>query len=414
MSNHAKPFDFHQTDGSSNLSFRDRLVLWCKKYLKELQAGIHVYPHQTSTGKLTASALRYHLLSEPVCAAAVTFGANTDFGAAIRHSEENPKAIRDLPTQEHARTQFYLDLYADDVRLLKHLIDKLGNEPAREEKAVWRTFSEKVFTKRKSSTGANPLDLAAHIAFEWTDLKLSDSSFEARLQSAWSATMDHLLDEVFTGDLKAAVRDVIATDRHLIDSPQKLIDKIKECCKVVQDNQQQLRFFQALSGNGNGSSSAATSGATTSNPSKPPKDRRRSTERPGSNTRPGQEPKPKENELCRNFLAGKCARGAQCRYSHAAQQPQQPAPTPHAAKRQKTAPAKRLTATAEEIEEGGITYRLHKDGKYYEKSPCSFCWQPESAMGAKRHSNEDCPVKAKCTDDAQRRRAYRSRCREKP
>ena len=230
MSNHAKPFDFHQTDGSSNLSFRDRLVLWCKKYLKELQAGIHVYPHQTSTGKLTASALRYHLLSEPVCAAAVTFGANTDFGAAIRHSEENPKAIRDLPTQEHARTQFYLDLYADDVRLLKHLIDKLGNEPAREEKAVWRTFSEKVFTKRKPSTSADPLDLAAHIAFEWTDLKLSDSSFEARLQSAWSATMDHLLDEVFTGDLKAAVRDVIATDRHLIDSPQKLIDKIKECC----------------------------------------------------------------------------------------------------------------------------------------------------------------------------------------
>ena len=134
---------------------------------------------------------------------------------------------------------------------------------------MWRTFSEKVFTKRKPSTSADPLDLAAHIAFEWTDLKLSDSSYEARLQSAWSATMDHLLDEVFTGDLKAAVGDVIAKDRHLIDSPQKLIDKIQECCKVVQDNQQQLRFFQALSGNGNGSSSAATSGVTTSNPSRP-------------------------------------------------------------------------------------------------------------------------------------------------
>ena len=411
MSNHAKPFDFHQTDGSSNLSFRERLVLWCKKYLKELQAGIHVYPHQTSTGKLTAPALRYHLLSEPVCAAAVTFGANTDFGAAIRHSEENPKAIRDLPTQEHARTQFYLDLYADDVRLLKHLIDKLGNEPAREEKAVWRTFSEKVFTKRKPSTSADPLDLAAHIAFEWTDLKLSDSSFEARLQSAWSATMDHLLDEVFTGDLKAAVRDVIATDRHLIDSPQKLIDKIKECCKVVQDNQQQLRFFQALSGNGNGSSSAASSSATTSTTPKQPKDRKR-TERPGSNARPGQEPKPKENELCRNFLAGKCARGAQCKYSHAAQ-PQQTAAPSNGAKRLKAAPAKRLTASAEEIVDGGITYRLYKDGKYYERSPCSFCWQPESAMGT-RHTNEDCPVKAKCTDDAQKKRAYRSRCRERP
>ena len=411
MSNHAKPFDFHQTDGSSNLSFRERLVLWCKKYLRELEAGIHVYPHQTSTGKPTASALRYHLLSQPVCEAAVAYGANTDFGPAIRRSEANPTAIRDLPTQEQAKTQFWVDLFADDVRLLKHLIDKLGNEPAREEKAVWRTFSEKVFTKRKPSTSADPLDLAAHIAHEWMDLKLSDCSFETTLQSAWTATMDHLLTEVFTGDLKAAVGDVIATDRHLIDSPQKLIDKIKECCKVVQDNQQQLRFFQALSGNGNGSASAASSSATTSTTPKQPKDRKR-TERPGSNARPGQEPKPKENELCRNFLAGKCARGAQCKYSHASQPPQTAAPS-NGAKRLKAAPAKRLTASAEEIVDGGITYRLYKDGKYYERSPCSFCWQPENAMGT-RHTNEDCPVKAKCTDDTQKKRAYRSRCRERP
>ena len=414
MSNHAKPFEFHPTDGSSNLSFRERLAIWCKKYLKDLRGGIYVYPHQNSAGKAIASTLRYHLLSQPVCEAAVAYGANTDFGPAIRHSEANPRATRDLPTQEQAKTQFWVDLFADDVRLLEHLIDKLGNEPAREEKAVWRTFSEKVFTKRKRSTSADPLDLAAHMAFEWMDLKLSDSSFEARLQSAWTATMDHLLIEVFTGDLKAAVGDVIAKDRHLIDSPQKLIDKIKECCKVVQDNQQQLRFVQALSGNGNGSSSAATSGATTSNPSRHPKDRRRSTERPGSNAKPGQEPKPKENEPCRNFAAGKCTRGAQCKYSHAAQPPQQPASTPHAAKRLKTASAKRLTASAGEIVEGGITYRLYKDGKYYERSPCSFCWQPESTMGATRHTNEDCPIKAKCTDDAQRQRAYKSRCREKP
>jgi hypothetical protein len=90
------------------------------------------------------------------------------------------------------------------------------------------------------------------------------------------------------------------------------------------------------------------------------------------------------------------------------------APTPHAAKKLKTTPAKRLTATAAEIVEGGITYRLYKDNKYYEMSPCSFCWQPESAMGATRHTNENCPVKAKCTDNAQKERAYRSRCRAKP
>jgi len=410
MSHHAKPFDFHPTDGS-NIGFQERLVSWCKRYLRDLKGGIYVYPHQTSAGKQTAPSLRYHLLSQSVCAAVRTFGADTDFGAAIRHSEANPKAIRDLPTQDQARTQFYLDLYADDVRFLEHLIDKLGNEPAREEKAVWRTFSEKVFTKRKPSTGTNPLELAAHIVFEWTDLKFSDPSFENKLQSAWTATMDHLLTEVFTGDLKAAVGDVIATDRHLIDSPQKLIEKIQECCKVVQDNQQHWRFYQALAGGGNGSSSAASSGATTSTTPKQTKDRKR-TDRPGSNARPGQESKPKENEPCRNFLAGKCARGAQCKYSHASQ-PQQTAAPSNGAKRPRTASAKRLTASAEEIVDGGITYRLYKDGKYYEKSPCSFCWQPESAMGT-RHTNEDCPVKAKCTDDAQKKRAYRSRCREKP
>ena len=414
MSHHAKPFDFHPTDGSSNnLSFRERLVLWCKKYLRELEAGIYVYPHAAISGKPTAPALRYHLLSQSVCEAAVAYGANTDFGVSIRHSDANPKAIRDLPTQDQAKTQFYLDLYANDVKLLKHLIDKLGSEPAREEKAVWRTFSEKLFGKRKPSASADPLDLAAHIAFEWTDLKLSDSSFEARLQSAWLPTMNHLLEEVFTGDLKAAVGDVIAMDRQLIDSPQKLIDKIKECCKVVQDNQQQLRFYNALAGCGNGSSPAATSGTTTSNPSKQPKDRKR-TDRPGSNARPGQEQKPKEKELCRNFQAGKCTRGAECKFSHASQPPQQPAATSNGAKRLKAEPAKRLTASAGEIVEGGITYRLYKDNKYYERSPCSFCWQPESAMGATRHTNENCPIKAKCTDNAQKERAYRSRCRAKP
>ena len=167
MSHHAKPFDFHPTDGST-IGLQERLVSWCKRYLRDLKGGIYVYPHQTSAGKQTAPSLRYHLLSQSVCAAVRTFGANTDFGARIRHSEANPKAIRDLPTQDQARTQFYLDLYADDVRFLEHLIDKLGNEPAREEQAIWRTFSKKLFTERKPSTGAKPLEYAAAIAFEWS------------------------------------------------------------------------------------------------------------------------------------------------------------------------------------------------------------------------------------------------------
>jgi hypothetical protein len=44
-------------------------------------------------GDGASALLRYHLLSQPVCAVPVrTCGANTDFGAAIRRSEANPKA----------------------------------------------------------------------------------------------------------------------------------------------------------------------------------------------------------------------------------------------------------------------------------------------------------------------------------
>ena len=104
---------------------------------------------------------------------------------------------------------------------------KLFGAPFRRQIAC--SFSKKLLTERKPSTGAKPLEYAAAIAFEWEELKSSDASFENKLQLAWTATMDHLLTEVFTGDLKAAVGDVIATDRHLIDSPQKLIEKIQEC-----------------------------------------------------------------------------------------------------------------------------------------------------------------------------------------
>ena len=115
--------------------------------------------------KATAPALRFHVLTKGICAAAVACGANTDFGAAIRLSEDYPKALRALPTQEQAKTQYYMDLYADGIRLLEHLIEKLGNEPAREEQAVWRTFSQKLFSNRKPSARARPLEFAAYIVY---------------------------------------------------------------------------------------------------------------------------------------------------------------------------------------------------------------------------------------------------------
>lgn len=62
---HARRFDFHPTDGSRNLSFLERLVLLCKKCLTDLRGGAYVYRHQTGSGKVTAQALRYHLLSRP-------------------------------------------------------------------------------------------------------------------------------------------------------------------------------------------------------------------------------------------------------------------------------------------------------------------------------------------------------------
>ena len=74
----------------------------------------------------------------------------------------------------------------------------------------------------------------------------------------------------------------------------------------------------------------------------------------------------------------------------------------------------RLTNASGEIVENGVTYLLAKDGKYYERSPCSFCLMPGSLMGATKHTSQDCPVKAKCQDKAARDKAYRCKARAKP
>ena len=84
-----------------------------------------------------------------------------------------------------------------------------------------------------------------------------------------------------------------------------------------------------------------------------------------------------------------------------------------APKKPKTAVAKGNAQTSE-IVEGGITYRLAKDGVYYEVSPCAFCWQPESAMGPDKHTSQTCKLLAKCTDKAAKDRAFGSRKRSKP
>ncbi len=57
----------------------------------------------------------------------------------------------------------------------------------------------------------------------------------------------------------------------------------------------------------------------------------------------------------------------------------------------------------DEIEENGIAYVRAKDGEFYERSPCGFCWQPESAMGTK-HKIKDCPFRAKATNKDEQQR----------
>lgn len=410
-----QPFQFKVPN--SNQGWKSRMVDWATKYLAKLEGGSIVYGHEAGPGKTLNQNLRGYLLPTALIPVLTRCGVVMDYGDNVRFSEGEKHRPRQVPDSEHARAQYYRDLYADDIALLKQIKTKLGSQPTLDTEAVWVTFARRIFVEIDRSSVTNVAELPDAYEFEYETLKEElGASYEQSLVDNWPTVMDYLLQHVFIGALQEAVGDQIAKVRSTITNPQELFEKIRTDCQAVHAVRAQSEFAAALRGLGS-ATPAANSRAQVTGADKD-RDRRKQNER----KRPQREQHPKSKDAdskqqqtaeCFQFKAGKCTRGASCRFSHAVAAQQQSSSQQSAPKKPKTAVAKGNAQTSE-IVEGGITYRLAKDGVYYEVSPCAFCWQPESAMGPDKHTSQTCKLLAKCADKAAKDRAFGSRKRSKP
>ena len=408
---HMQPFQFQGPPGDK-LGWEQRIVKWADDYLKKLRGGTLAYPHETGAGKPQAQSLRGFLLSGPVLAVPKNSGVNTSYGNSMRLSAEDAHTARVIPQQDQARQQYYLDLFADDVALLERIKSMLGSQPVLEKEAVWTTFG-KVFTELDRSRITKPTELASTLEFAYEELKMSlGETFEQKLVDTWEAVLDHLLKDVFAGQLKF-VGDEFARDRATIRNPNELLAKIRKACQAVHEIRNECRFVDAFCGR---TDSQASTGAEAPGATHEPKHPRLDRKRPQPDRTKEPDPKRAKTAECRSFKAGQCKFGANCKFIHAtpsqAQSQKQPQAKPGTQKSPNPSKSN-LKLITDEIEENGVAFVRAKDGKFYEKSPCSFCWQPESAMRPK-HTNTDCPVRAKATSRAEQQRLFSSCRREKP
>ena len=230
---HMQPFQFQGPPGDK-LGWEQRIVKWADDYLKKLRGGTLAYPHETGAGKPQAQSLRGFLLSGPVLAVLQNSKVDTSYGNSMRLSAESTHTARVIPQQEQARQQYYLDLFADDVALLERIKSMLGSQPVLEKEAVWTTFG-KVFTELDRSRVTKPTELASTLEFAYEELKMSlGEKFEQKLVDAWDTVLDHLLKDVFAGQLKF-VGDEFARDRATIRNPNELLAKIRKACQAVHE-----------------------------------------------------------------------------------------------------------------------------------------------------------------------------------
>ena len=142
-----------------------------------------------------------------------------DYGANVRLSEGGEHRLKQVPDSEHARAQYYRDLYADDMALLKRIKTVLGSQPTLDSEAVWVTFARRIFVEIDRSSVTNVAELPDAYEFEYETLKEElGASYEQGLVDNWPTVMDYLLQHVFIGALQEAVGDQIAkvrsTTRH--------------------------------------------------------------------------------------------------------------------------------------------------------------------------------------------------------
>jgi hypothetical protein len=186
-------------------------------------------------GKTAALSLRGYLFDESTLSTLEEAGVDIEYPANLRESEQEPKKLKPVPADATQRAQYYADLRADDIVLLKDVIARLGCQPRREKEPPWLPFG-RIFFADKPNPQAAPIEIYELTRARYR--KLVDdmgSSYEADLVSAWHQVVEHLIKDVFTGE-RSLVGNRIAENRSSISNPTDLFAFIKARCQVAHDH----------------------------------------------------------------------------------------------------------------------------------------------------------------------------------
>ena len=358
---------FKMIDGSGG--WRDRCAKWCVKHLQNLEGGAIAYADTMGPGKTAAMSLRWFLLDDATLSALEEAGVDIEYPANLRESEQEPKKLKPVPTDATQKAQYYADLRADDIVLLKDVIARLGCQPRREKEPPWLPFG-RIFSADQPNQQAAPIEIYELIRARYRKLvEDMGSSYEADLVSAWHQVVEHLIKDVFTGE-RSLVGNRIAENRSSISNPTNLFAFIKQMCQVAHDHRHEFLFSHALQAQGD--SAERKPGDKQQTPPWPRKrpndDTPPNTKKTGDAGKPSGERPPKKardaaeakEQPCRHFSKGSCKFGADCKFSHD-QQPQKPASKATAAKAGQT-PNQKTASSANKFTENGKTW-IRSEGR---------------------------------------------------
>jgi hypothetical protein len=149
---------FKIIDGSGG--WRDRCAKWCEKHLGYLDGGALAYADTMgpSPGKTAALSLRGYLFDDSTLLALEEAGVDIEYPANLRESDGEPKKLKPVPADATQKAQYYSDLRADDVVLLKDVIGRLGCQSRREKEPPWLPFG-RIFFADKPNPQAAPIEI---------------------------------------------------------------------------------------------------------------------------------------------------------------------------------------------------------------------------------------------------------------
>ena len=128
------------------------------KASSELGGRRHSLSDTMGPGKTAALSLRGYLFDESTLSTLEEAGVDIEYPANLRESEQEPKKLKPVPADATQRAQYYADLRADDIVLLKDVIARLGYQPRREKEPPWLPFG-RAFSANKPNPQAAPIEI---------------------------------------------------------------------------------------------------------------------------------------------------------------------------------------------------------------------------------------------------------------